>query len=85
MTSGEVSGKGPGNGRRELWAWLALTVLGSCLVLLAAGQVWVRVLGAQAADAAAPRERPRDRAQPADRQVHAEGLGVRDPAAQGRG
>ncbi|MEV3979991.1 TIGR02234 family membrane protein [Nonomuraea sp. NPDC049758] len=54
MTSGEVSGKGSGNGRRELWAWLALTVLGSCLVLLAAGQVWVRVLGAQAADAVAP-------------------------------
>ncbi|MFI9590904.1 Trp biosynthesis-associated membrane protein [Nonomuraea sp. NPDC052265] len=42
------------NGRRELWAWLALTVLGSCLVLLAAGQVWVRVLGGQAADAVAP-------------------------------
>ncbi|MGW2154143.1 TIGR02234 family membrane protein [Nonomuraea sp. NPDC001699] len=42
------------NGRRELWAWLGLTVLGSCLVLLAAGRGWVRVLGGQAADAAAP-------------------------------
>ncbi|MFI6923837.1 TIGR02234 family membrane protein [Nonomuraea spiralis] len=43
-----------GKGRRELWGWLALTVVGSCLVLLAAGQIWVRVLGAQAADAVAP-------------------------------
>ncbi|NUP82965.1 MAG: TIGR02234 family membrane protein, partial [Nonomuraea sp.] len=43
-----------GSGRRELWVWLALTVLGSCLVLFAAGQAWVRVLGAQAGDSVAP-------------------------------
>lgn len=41
-------------GRRELGLWLALTVLGSCLVLFAAGQAWVRVLGARAGDAVAP-------------------------------
>ncbi|WP_327583120.1 Trp biosynthesis-associated membrane protein [Nonomuraea sp. NBC_00507] len=29
--------------RRELWAWLALTVLGCLLVLLAAGREWARV------------------------------------------
>jgi uncharacterized membrane protein (TIGR02234 family) len=37
-----------GEGRRELWAWLALTVLGCLLVLLAAGQDWVRVAQAGA-------------------------------------
>ncbi|WP_223167692.1 Trp biosynthesis-associated membrane protein [Nonomuraea sp. SYSU D8015] len=34
--------------RRELWGWLAVTVLGCLLVLLAAGQTWVRVAQAGA-------------------------------------
>lgn len=40
----------PTAARRELWGWLALTVLGCLLVLLAAGRAWVRVAqaGAQA-------------------------------------
>ncbi|MGN9839402.1 Trp biosynthesis-associated membrane protein [Nonomuraea sp. H19] len=40
----------PAAARGELWGWVALTVLGCALVLLAAGRAWVRVAqaGAQA-------------------------------------
>jgi uncharacterized membrane protein (TIGR02234 family) len=43
-----------GRGRRELWAWLALTVLGSCLVLFAGGRAWMRATGAKGADVVVP-------------------------------
>ncbi|TMR89508.1 Trp biosynthesis-associated membrane protein [Nonomuraea basaltis] len=38
----------PAAARRELWAWLAGTVLGCLLVLLAAGRTWARVAEAAA-------------------------------------
>ncbi|MGP3955085.1 Trp biosynthesis-associated membrane protein [Nonomuraea sp. 3N208] len=43
----DSSGSSP-TARRELWAWLALTVLGCLLVLLAAGREWARVAHAAA-------------------------------------
>ncbi|RVX39561.1 putative membrane protein (TIGR02234 family) [Nonomuraea polychroma] len=37
------SAAAPRAAHRELWAWLALTVLGCLLVLLAAGREWARI------------------------------------------
>ncbi len=47
-----AAGSGRASGRGELWGWVVATALGCLLVLFAAGQTWVRVLGG--AGAAAP-------------------------------
>ncbi|GAA2880248.1 Trp biosynthesis-associated membrane protein [Nonomuraea rubra] len=48
----EKGNEKPEAGRRELWGWVAATALGCLLVLVAAGQVWARVL--QGTEVAAP-------------------------------
>ncbi|TDD31628.1 hypothetical protein E1286_44615 [Nonomuraea terrae] len=44
----------PQAGRRELWGWVVATALGCLLVLVAAGQTWVRVLSGGDGNAQAP-------------------------------
>ncbi|MBF8188721.1 TIGR02234 family membrane protein [Nonomuraea sp. K274] len=48
----------PAAGRRELWGWVGLTVLGCLLVLLAASQVWVLVPAAGAHTGGGPGPAP---------------------------
>ncbi|TMR09995.1 hypothetical protein ETD86_41240 [Nonomuraea turkmeniaca] len=48
MDSSSSTATSTATARGELWGWLALTVLGCLLVLLAAGRAWARVTAAGA-------------------------------------